>query len=127
MQFVTAMFNGYEFEGGRLEVREDRFFHINQARAQARGGRPPRDDRDGDRGGYGGDRSTDDLYGEYSGRGGGDYGRRGGDDYDRDRYGGGRGPPSGPSFGREPIRADPSAQIFVNNVCHLHDERDLDY
>ena len=46
---LAAMFNGYEFDGGRLEVREDRFYHINASRG-AHGGLP----RGGGRGGFGG-------------------------------------------------------------------------
>lgn len=69
------MFNNYEFDGGRLEVREDRFYHINAARG-AHGG--PRGGRGGSRGGFGGghsafaasggsSRTTDNLYGDYTG------------------------------------------------------------
>lgn len=122
------MFNGYEFDGGRLEVREDKFFHINQARAgAARGGFT----RGSARGGYHGamgSRSTDNLYGDYAGPGGRDsYNDR----YDDGGYGGRGGyndrmPPGGPrgrGFGNGPppnahipFEAPPSTQIFVKNV-----------
>lgn len=122
-----AMFNGYEFEGGRLEVREDRFFHINQARS-ALG--PPRGGRPSGRGGFSGShassRSTDNLYNDYAGPSDSMSSRCGGDDFgsgsERLSYSGfsGRAPPTGPYAGRDPIQASPSTQIFVNNVSAVN-------
>lgn len=128
---VLGMFNGYEFDGGRLEVREDKFFHINQARngqGSSRGGFV----RGAARGGYhgaAGGRSTDNLYGDYAGPGARD-GHN--DRFDDGGYGGSRGgfgdraPPRGPGGGRFgngpppnahiPFEAPPSTQIFVKNV-----------
>lgn len=121
------MFNGYEFDGGRLDVREDRFFHINQAR-QAQGGGRGGFHRGGGRGGYtgaAGGRSTDNLYGDYAGPGGRDGPS---DRYDDGGYGGRGGyadrPPPGPRGFRSgpgaaphiPFEAPPSTQIFVKNV-----------
>lgn len=121
------MFNGYEFDGGRLEVREDRFFHINQARA---GQGAPRGgfSRGGARGGYhgaAGGRSTDNLYGDYAGPASRDISGPG-DRYDDGGFGRGGPPPGGPRgsrFGNGPppnahipFEAPPSTQIFVKNV-----------
>jgi len=106
---AIAMFNGYEFDGGRLEVREDRFYHINASRG-AHGGLP----RGGGRGGFGGRGYEDDR--GFGGRGG-----RGG-------FGGGRAPPAFPSADghrREPIPAPPSTQIFVNNLPWSTSNEDL--
>lgn len=129
------MFNGYEFDGGRLEVREDRFYHINAARgahggpAGGRGGRGGggRGGFRGDRGDYGGGRSTDNLYGDYggpdndsrmdsgdmdmSGGGGGFGGSRGGFSGPR-----GRGGYRTEERHKDIIAAAPSLQIFVKNV-----------
>ena len=147
---MIAMFNNYEFDGGRLEVREDRFYHINAARG-AHGG--PRGGRGGSRGGFSGghssfaasggnSRTTDNLYGDYTGpdgtptapeaaagdvemgngySGSGIGGGRGGGG--RGGFAGGRGGyPTGPggfserSKTFEPRQAAPSTQIFVQNV-----------
>ncbi|KAL7007848.1 g-strand binding protein [Cystobasidiomycetes sp. EMM_F5] len=129
---AIAMFNGYEFEGGRLEVREDRFFHINQARS-ALG--PPRGGRPSGRGGFSGShassRSTDNLYNDYAGPSDSMSSRCGGDDFgsgsERLSYSGfsGRAPPTGPYAGRDPIQASPSTQIFVNNLPWSTSNEDL--
>jgi len=147
---AIAMFNGYEFDGGRLEVREDRFYHINAARG-AHGGLPgSRGGRGGGRGGfgghmghsgggggYGGGRSTDNLYGDYNGPEGEG---RGGDSGDMDMSGGsgfsgGRGGFGGRGRGRggfpqeerhrDIIAAAPSMQIFVKNLPWSTSDDDL--
>ncbi|KAK9898698.1 RNA-binding domain-containing protein [Cystobasidium minutum MCA 4210] len=128
---AIAMFNGYEFDGGRLDVREDRFFHINQAR-QAQGGRGgfSRGGARGDYAGAAGGRSTDNLYGDYAGPGGRD------DRYEDGGFRSGysdRGAPGGPRGGRGgpppaahiPFEAPPSTQIFVKNLPWSTSNEDL--
>lgn len=139
------MFDGYEFDGGRLEVREDRFFHINNARGghggpggRGRGGFP----RGGGRGGFGSgsnadpyaaSRDTENLYGDYSGPDAGPGGFRGGRGGGRGGFGGGPGRggfggPGGPPGGERnapPYDAPPSLQIFVKNLPWSTSNEDL--
>ena len=110
-------FNGYDWQGRMLEVREDRFAGPPGGGYQGRGGFGAGTGRGGFRGGFG---STRGGFGGYGGRGG---------------YGGGySGPPAGGNFNdaAAPGAAaaapnaftdyatsggEPSELIYVRNVC----------
>lgn len=119
---AIQQFNGYEWQGRNLEVREDRFANNF----------PPRGGFGGARGGFGG----------FPGRGGPGFGGRGGFGGGfaggRGGFGGGfGGPPHGGFDGGAPHAAGPSAPpnpftdfatagteksetIYVRNVCYWH-------
>ncbi|KAH9471005.1 hypothetical protein Pst134EA_004915 [Puccinia striiformis f. sp. tritici] len=106
-QNAISMFNGFEYEGRTMEVREDRSAGDNGGfrggfRGSSRGG------RGGVRGGFGGGgpggRDTTNLYGDYSGQDGSPGSPRG---YRATS----RGAPGGPS-----LNIQPSQQIFVKNL-----------
>lgn len=129
------MYNGFDWYGRILEVREDRFAGLSGFRGGRGGLRGLRGmgrglGRGGFRGGYGGggsgrDFSNQDIYADYSGP---DQpsSRGGGAAAESDGYSGGFGnTPSGPRFGGAGagggahFNAEPSQQIMVRNVCRV--------
>ncbi|MBW0501021.1 hypothetical protein O181_040736 [Austropuccinia psidii MF-1] len=105
-QNAISMFNGFEYEGRTMEVREDRSGSANSGfrggfRGSSRGGFSTRGGRGGPRGGYGSSngRDTNNLYGDYSGQDG-----PGG-------FRSSRGSFAGPS-----LNIQPNQQIFVKNL-----------
>jgi len=106
-QNAISMFNGFEYEGRTMEVREDR---AGSANAGFRGGLPGniRGGRGGVRDSYGGSgpggRDTSNLYGDYSGQDGSPSSPPG-------YRGAPRGIAGGPS-----LSIHPNQQIFVKNL-----------
>ncbi|KAG0144833.1 hypothetical protein CROQUDRAFT_672156 [Cronartium quercuum f. sp. fusiforme G11] len=126
-QNAIAMFNGFEYEGRTMEVREDRSAGMGSGsfRGALRGGfRGGMGGRGSFRGGYGGGRDTSNLYGDYSGQdmstNGGTYGGgpglRGGYGGGGGRGGFGGGGASGSAFGGPSMNIQPNQQIFVKNL-----------
>lgn len=107
-QNAISMFNGFEYEGRTMEVREDRAATINAgSRSGFRGSsRGNIGTRSGSRGGFGGSggRDTSNLYGDYSGQ-----------DSPSNEPGGYRGGPRGP-VGGPSLNIQPNQQIFVKNL-----------
>ncbi|KAA1094431.1 hypothetical protein PGT21_021098 [Puccinia graminis f. sp. tritici] len=106
-QNAISMFNGFEYEGRTMEVREDRSAGANSGfrggfRGSSRGG------RGSVRGGFGssgpGGRDTTNLYGDYSGQ-----------DGSPGSPPGHTGAPRG-LIGGPPLSIEPNQQIFVKNL-----------
>lgn len=103
------MYNGFEFQGNLLEVREDRFPNGHMGGGFApRGGFAGRGGFGGGFGGRGG------FAGGYAGGFGGGFPGAGG--FGAGGFGAAGGFPSGPGFTPEPRVIQPSTQIFVKNV-----------
>lgn len=118
-----AMFNGFEYEGRVMEVREDRTSNPGPSRGGFRGGfgggygGAPGGFRGGFRGGFGGGFGGRGGFG--GGFGGGGYGGGGGS-YGAGGYaGGGGGGYAGAGGPAQSANAAPSQQIYVKNVGPL--------
>ncbi|KAI8461793.1 RNP domain-containing protein [Phakopsora pachyrhizi] len=134
-QNAITMFNGFEYEGRTISVREDRSGSYNSgSRGSLRGatgGRSMPGGRSGFKGGpangyHGsGSRDTSNLYGDYSGQdnpsGGGSDHLEGGGGGVRGSLGG-RGSSGG---GGASLSAQPSQQIFVKNLPWSTSNEDL--
>ncbi|GAA6024314.1 hypothetical protein JCM11491_005983 [Sporobolomyces phaffii] len=117
-QNAIAMYNGFEFQGNLLEVREDRFpnNHMGGGGYMGRGGFAGR-------GGFGGFGGRGGFAGGFGGAYGGGFGpgafaAAGG-------FPGAGGFPAGPGFHPEPRVVAPSTQIFVRNLPWSTSNEDL--
>ncbi|KAK0538931.1 g-strand binding protein [Tilletia horrida] len=121
-QNAINMYNGWEFQGRPLEVREDRFAGMGPPHGIA-GGAPG-----GGGGGYGGGYGGGGGYGRGGGGGGyGGGGGRAGSSYaPAPRYSGGyANVPTGPSAGSGGASGPPSLQIYVRNLPWSTSNEDL--
>lgn len=117
-QNAIAMYNGFEFQGNLLEVREDRFPNGHMGGGFApRGGFAGRGGFGGGFGGRGG------FAGGYAGGFGGGFPGAGG--FGAGGFGAAGGFPSGPGFTPEPRVIQPSTQIFVKNLPWSTSNEDL--